>query len=540
MAKQMLPARFSDDAGHIMSADELEQIDIFRGIGRRQLERFPGTVVRRTFEEGDLICREGEGGTTAFYILEGEFEILIGRRSDEAAPHHRWVDLLGRMFGQSPIHVTPNHPAGKLVPIDASIDLEYGQRTATLGPGEVFGEMSCLNLAPRSATVVARTGAVCLEILRNMYELLQRNETFRQRMDGNYRNRAMSSHLRNVPLLRSMKQEDIDQLCRDAELIRVEPGEIVFREGDPACSADDERGGMFLVRLGQVRVVQAAPGGERTLAYLTKGDPFGETGLLRDTVRNATCVAVDHPVLQDDRQIRCGHVELVRITTETFERITERYPRIKGELETLAEQRIRDARRQSAELSTLTPSDQVEQLGLFQGQNLMLIDLERCTRCDQCVDACVAAHDDGVTRLVREGPEFDKYQVPGTCRMCRDPVCMIGCPVGSIRRTEDLNIMIEDWCIGCGLCARQCPYDAIQMHDLDHFDGKPGETVERVADAGDLVPVTERAVVCDQCRNLPTGPACVYACPHDAAIRVDARPFLAEAGSKEQRANATR
>jgi Fe-S-cluster-containing hydrogenase component 2 len=35
--------------------------------------------------------------------------------------------------------------------------------------------------------------------------------------------------------------------------------------------------------------------------------------------------------------------------------------------------------------------------------------------------------------------------------------------------------------------------------------------------------VTEKAVVCDLCSRLPQGPACVTACPHDAALRVDAR-----------------
>jgi Fe-S-cluster-containing hydrogenase component 2 len=43
---------------------------------------------------------------------------------------------------------------------------------------------------------------------------------------------------------------------------------------------------------------------------------------------------------------------------------------------------------------------------------------------------------------------------------------MIGCPVGSIQRGANGQIEIRDWCIGCSLCARQCPYDSIQMHDL--------------------------------------------------------------------------
>ena len=59
-------------------------------------------------------------------------------------------------------------------------------------------------------------------------------------------------------------------------------------------------------------------------------------------------------------------------------------------------------------------------------------------------------------------------QVPGAddCRSCLDPVCMIGCPVGSIHRGDNGQIVIEDWCIGCGLCAEQCPYGSIQMHDI--------------------------------------------------------------------------
>ena len=59
------------------------------------------------------------------------------------------------------------------------------------------------------------------------------------------------------------------------------------------------------------------------------------------------------------------------------------------------------------------------------------------------VRACAEAHD-GVTRLIRDGLRFDKYLVTTSCRSCRDPLCMIGCPVGSIRRKNTLEIIIED------------------------------------------------------------------------------------------------
>jgi Fe-S-cluster-containing hydrogenase component 2 len=36
-------------------------------------------------------------------------------------------------------------------------------------------------------------------------------------------------------------------------------------------------------------------------------------------------------------------------------------------------------------------------------------------------------------------------------------------------------VVIRDWCIGCGLCANQCPYDSIQMHDAAVIrSGAPG------------------------------------------------------------------
>jgi Fe-S-cluster-containing hydrogenase component 2 len=107
-----------------------------------------------------------------------------------------------------------------------------------------------------------------------------------------------------------------------------------------------------------------------------------------------------------------------------------------------------------------------EKLGLVQGQKLMLIDLDRCTRCDECVRACIDTHDDGRSRLFLDGSRFGKYLVPTSCRSCLDPVCMIGCPVGSIHRGNNKQMIIRDWCIGCGLCAENCPYGSIQMHDI--------------------------------------------------------------------------
>jgi Fe-S-cluster-containing hydrogenase component 2 len=220
------------------------------------------------------------------------------------------------------------------------------------------------------------------------------------------------------------------------------------------------------------------PGPEYILAYCSRGDIIGEMGLMGRQPRTATCVAYVHPQPGARHQAQgvapwrdSELVELVRIPEQVFWKLIDSSPTIRQKVEKeVAERKRQDVAR--AQLPAWDDSRDVYQseafseLGLIQGQRLMLIDLDRCTRCDECVRACVDTHSDGRSRLFLDGPRFGKYLVPTTCRSCLDPVCTIGCPVGSIHRGDNREIVIEDWCIGCNLCARNCPYGSIQMHDL--------------------------------------------------------------------------
>jgi Fe-S-cluster-containing hydrogenase component 2 len=60
---------------------------------------------------------------------------------------------------------------------------------------------------------------------------------------------------------------------------------------------------------------------------------------------------------------------------------------------------------------------------------------------------------------------------------------------------------------------------------------EPGVSAAKVAVAGkDKVSQVKKAVKCDMCKDLKSGPACVRACPTGAALRISPEKFLDYAG----------
>jgi CRP-like cAMP-binding protein/NAD-dependent dihydropyrimidine dehydrogenase PreA subunit len=491
--------------GEPVDVDELQQLSYFQKVSGTFLELNKNAVVRRHYRKGEIVCREGEYGSTAFYITEGQADVFLATPMAHVNSDSRSGGFLGRLTSRL-LGRQQEHRAEEghrdTIPIDAPVDLPYDHPVATLGPGDLFGEMTCISLYPRSATVRAATDCVMFEMLRNVLDIIQRNKTLKAQLDANYRKRALDDHLRSVPMFSSLSQEFIDILRNKVELVRYTKGDVICSQGDVADS-------FYLIRLGFVKVSEPHPGGDLVLAYLGRGGYFGEIGLLGGGTRTATCTALDH-------------VELVRIHAEEFHQMVQQFPAVRESLETLVRER-QEQNRQRLETATSTPLDSFLTQGLMEAQSLLVMDLQRCTRCDACVRACADAHD-GVTRLIREGQRFDKYLVATSCRHCRDPLCMVGCPVGSIRRRNSLEVIIENWCIGCGLCAKNCPYGNINMHPFTVMESDPMNLGREIA------VVKQKATSCDLCTDLAE-PSCVYACPHDAAHRVEPNEFFRWVGT---------
>ena len=437
-----------------------------------------GAAVLRRFDEGDIICEEGEFGSTAFYVVQGSVDIYIANPLAKVQSQRRggFFNFVRRAIGLGSKHTGEDEHG--YITIDADVDLPKTTPLATLGEGELFGEMTCRTFQPRSATVRAKEDCVMVEMLRVILDMLVgtrevdadtkastkvkaptfKGTSFKKAMDEKYRRRSLVNHLRSVPLFAGLGDDFLGYLRDRAELVSCSKGQVICKQGDTADA-------FYLIRSGLVRVSQDMPGGELVRTYLKRGEFFGEIGLLTSSPRNATCTALDA-------------VDVVKIGAAEFQEMIQKFPNVRESLTTIADARV--AANQERRPAVGLQLDDFMNQGLYQAQNLLLIDLDHCTRCDACVNACAEAHD-GVTRLIRDGLRYDHFLVPTACRSCRDPLCMTQCPVGSIRRKESLEIIIEDWCIGCTKCAELCPYGNINMHPFEVTKEVPAETPKATA-----------------------------------------------------------
>src|SRR5688500_14407790 len=205
--------------GEPLTADQLLAYPLFAEVQKASLEKYPGAVVLRKFKKGEIICREGEYGSTAFWILQGRVEIYLATpmahlKSQKAGKSKGWFQRFKTMLKGD--KEDPREKSGgetRMIPIDAPVDLDLHRPIAEMGAGDLFGEMTCMNFYPRSATVRALEDCEMLEMLRNVLTLLQkRSKAFKEKLDKGYRQRSVKTHLRGLPLFQELSDAQIDDL----------------------------------------------------------------------------------------------------------------------------------------------------------------------------------------------------------------------------------------------------------------------------------------------------------------------------------------
>jgi len=407
------------------------------------------------------------------------------------------------------------------------IDPDDSTQVVSLDEGDFFGEMGLISGRRRTATVMAASDCIVFETpRRTMLKLIQSVPSVRRTLDSAAILRQIQTHL--AP---GVSEDLLKPILDAAEIQEYKAGQPIFSEGDPG---ED----MHLIRNGSVTVSRRIGGRDVVLNYVPSGNYIGEMSLLSDLPRSATVKAANL-------------TETICIEGQAFKDLMDKVPEVKASIENkfldrLKQNELMESQPESGNLIQFL----VEQ-GIGEATDVLLIDESLCIHCDNCEKACAETHG-GISRLNREaGPSYASIHVPTSCRHCEHPHCMADCPPDAIHRATNGEVFIDDSCIGCGNCERNCPYGVIQMakkpdQEFNVFQwllfGKgpgPGEAMTYNGGASKNIDLDDTkqktAVKCDMCKDVSGGASCVRSCPTGAAIRVSPEQFLSIASSSEQR-----
>ena len=494
-----------------LSVGHLKKIDLFQPYNDEFLAGITPDVSIAKWKAGSVLFEEGSYLDLAFYVVEGQVEVFLKKHQEMAPPPIFREEARMSPESAAPAEKTVYLEHAELqkqikserrsqeITMLATMDFDLARgESMRLGPGEIFGEIGALHGWPQSVTARTATDCTLVQIrLPALQAMKKQSVELKKRLDALYRERTLFRQLQTTPLFAGIDDPFIKELTERVELISCSPDDVITNQGEPADA-------LYVVRSGFLRLSQKLGKGEAVVSYVSKGMTVGETELLIDGIDawQSTTSSV-------------GYSELVRIRRDEFNQILQRYPAVERRLWEAAVRRIKETghTRQNTDKSELIEFSLMK--GLVQGNSILVIDLDVCTRCDDCVRGCESTHG-GRPRFVREGDKYENYLITRSCYHCEDPVCLIGCPTGAIQRANVGEVVrIEDEiCIGCGNCANKCPYDAIVMHDTgetwpdsalpEWLRGRPRKVASK----------------CDLCYKSDAGPACVNNCPHSCAFRI--------------------
>jgi cGMP-dependent protein kinase 2 len=439
------------------------------------------------------------------------------------------LDSEARFYKRGDVIFVRNDPGSSLFAIAAgSVLVEVNPNdpsiTVPIGVGLIFGEVGLISGRRRGATIRAAEDCICVEISRSAALKLQASVPAAKRAIE-----RISTERQLLQMFKSgLTPVDLVEVLDSYEIQSISAGKAIIEEG--ALGND-----IFVIRQGSMVVERTIGGKPVFLSYLPAGSYVGEMSLINGGKRGATVRAAIKS-------------EVIKLDGTAFMRLMEKKPQLynktkadmagREELNAFIESK-KDSLSSAVDLYSEQAAFLMEN-GIGEATDVLLIDENLCIGCDNCEKACADSHD-GLSRLDREaGKTYAHLHVPTSCRHCEHPHCMLDCPPNAINRGPDGEVFINDTCIGCGNCQRNCPYGVIRMEYtppkkpsiLSWFlFGKgpgPGEPSRKwkKEHSDPTVAKQSKAIKCDMCSGIEGGPACVSACPTGAAIRVGPEQFL--------------
>ncbi len=228
----------------------LYPLDSLREETREQLASEAASI---EFTKGEVLFRAGDLDGDTLYLIEGEIEGVYpdGRSKKTSAS-----SLQGR------------YPIGESQP-------RRFTSTVTSASARV------LRLDRRYAEKVIA------------WDQLSRGDSFRHVDDGPQGNRWVFRLLQSRAF-HKLPTGNIERMFQAFEEVHVKAGDLVIREGDPGDY-------FYVIKEGAASVSKQLDGADSIVAYLVRGDCFGEDALLANTPRNATV-----RMMQDGRLMRLG------------------------------------------------------------------------------------------------------------------------------------------------------------------------------------------------------------------------------------------
>ena len=263
-------------------------------------------AIRKT--QLDLICQNINGAL--FWSVSSE--------------HMNKVFTEDRLFGKGETICEQDKPAHEMYFIkEGTADISINEsQVASIGQGEIFGEMSLFYNIDRSATVVttsdaARVGVLTragLEALLRSQESYARELVYRlyNTLPGRLRNMndKYRAAILNLEILFGDDQEEVSQIgegtatpawehaeflptLTQEEAARIYPEVRRLSPGDPVFAEGDDPDGAYFIIAGKVKAeVSSRFGTNVQLGELDTGEVFGEMGLIDKKPRSASISCV--------------------------------------------------------------------------------------------------------------------------------------------------------------------------------------------------------------------------------------------------------
>lgn len=230
------------------------------------------SFVSMSFPFGAVIVREGEEADSIFVLASGRARAVKHGAGDEEVP------------------------------------------VGILHPGDTFGELGLVGNTTRSATVRASSEVEALRLDRSIFQaLLKTHPEVRDSFELHIRRRNLENFFRLYSAFARLPSDALALMLKELKPVDVTKGEVVVREGERA-------GPMYVVEEGRLRAYKQLDGDRRDVAYLRKGDFFGEVSIFKGVAREATVEALTNG-------------RLLSLRRETFRKLLAQAPEFRERIE---------------------------------------------------------------------------------------------------------------------------------------------------------------------------------------------------------------